>query len=256
MKISIVTPSYNQAQFIERTILSILDQHYPDLEYIVMDGGSTDGTLEILKKYSDRIIWKSEPDSGQSQAINKGLKLATGEVVAYLNSDDCYAPGTLQTIADFFNGHADTRWVTGQCRIINQHDHVIRRAISCYKNFLLKWYSNWKLLSENFISQPATFWRRAVHTDIGYFNEQEHFCMDYEFWLRLSQKYQPGILNQQLADFRYYPGSKSGGVNKKQFQDELRLARQFGHKHPWALTLHAVNYWKIMIVYRLLNLFD
>ena len=102
MKISVITPSYNQAQFIERTILSVLNQNYPNLEYIIMDGGSTDNTVEILKKYSDKIIWKSEKDNGQSGAINKGLKMATGDIVTYLNSDDIYELGTFEKIAEFF----------------------------------------------------------------------------------------------------------------------------------------------------------
>ena len=122
MKISIITPSYNQAAFIERTILSVLNQNYFDLEYIIMDGGSTDGTTEILKKYSDKIIWKSEKDSGQSDALNKGLKIATGYIVAYLNSDDTYELGTLKKIAEFFQNNLGKKWVYGKCKIINENE--------------------------------------------------------------------------------------------------------------------------------------
>jgi glycosyltransferase involved in cell wall biosynthesis len=150
MKISIITPSYNQAEFIERTIQSIFSQNYPDIEYIVMDGGSTDGTVKILKKYSDQIIWKSEKDNGQSDAINKGLKIATGEIVAYLNSDDTYEPGTLKKVADFFQKNPEKKWVYGKCKIINKKDQEIRKWITAYKNLLLKNYSYSKLLSENF----------------------------------------------------------------------------------------------------------
>ena len=124
MKISIITPSYNQAQFIERTILSVLNQDYKDIEYIIMDGGSTDGTVEILKKYSDHIIWKSEKDNGQSDAINKGLKMATGDIVAYLNSDDTYQPGAFKEVATFFEKNPDKKWVYGKCLIINEN-HVL-----------------------------------------------------------------------------------------------------------------------------------
>jgi glycosyltransferase involved in cell wall biosynthesis len=254
MKISVITPSFNQAAFIERTILSVLEQNYPDLEYIVMDGGSTDGTLEILKKYADKIIWQSEKDNGQSDAINKGLKIATGEILAYLNSDDTYAPGALQKVADFFANNPDKSWVYGKCKIINEKDAEIRKPITAYKNWLLKNYSYPKLLSENFISQPATFWKRGIHAKLGFFDENEHFCMDYEFWLRIGQKYSAGVINNYLANFRYYSLSKSGSVNKKQFQDELRLAKKYGDDHPLSIFLHKLNYYKITGIYWLLNL--
>jgi glycosyltransferase involved in cell wall biosynthesis len=254
MKVSIITPSYNQAEFIERTIQSILGQNYPDLEYIIMDGGSTDGTIEILKKYSDKIIWKSEKDNGQSDAINKGLRLATGNIVAFLNSDDTYQPMTISKVVDFFKKNPDKKWVYGKCRIINEKDVEIRKPITIYKNILLKNYSFSKLLSENFISQPATFWKKELHDEIGYFNEDEHFCMDYEFWLRIGGKYPAGVINQYLANFRYYSNSKSGSVNKKQFLDELRLAQKFGKDHELSLLLHKFNYFKITSIYSLLNL--
>lgn len=253
MRISIITPSYNQAQFIERTILSVLNQGYRDLEYIVMDGGSTDGTVEILKKYSDRIIWRSEKDNGQSDAINKGLKMATGDIVAFLNSDDTYEPGTLKIISDFFQQNPEKRWVYGKCKIINEHDQEIRKPITFYKNLLLKNYSYSKLLAENFISQPATFWRKELHNEIGYFNEEEHFCMDYEFWLRIGKKYPAGVINDYLANFRYYAKSKSGSVNKKQFQDELRLARKHSST-SFPIFIHWLNYHKITSIYKFINL--
>ena len=258
MKISIITPSYNQAAFIERTIQSVLSQNYPDLEYIVMDGGSTDGTVEILQKYSDKIIWKSEKDGGQSDAINKGLRMATGEIVAYLNSDDTYEPGALQKVADFFEnppaGGPDKLWAYGKCKIIDAKDQEIRQPITAYKNWLLKNFSYPKLLSENFISQPATFWKAQIHAEMGFFNEMEHYCMDYEFWLRIGQRHPAGVIDDYLANFRYYSDSKSGGVNKKQFQDELRLAQSFGVGHPLAILLHRVNYWKITGIYQILSL--
>lgn len=254
MKISIITPSFNQADFIERTIQSVLNQNYSNIEHIIMDGGSTDGTIEILKKYSNRIIWKSEKDSGQSDAINKGLKMATGDIVAYLNSDDTYESSSFQKIINFFENNPENKWVYGQCRIIDENDKEIRKLITFYKNWLLKKYSYKKLLTENFISQPATFWRKELLEEIGYLNEDEHFCMDYEFWLRIGNKYPAGVINKYLANFRYYPNSKSGGVNKKQFQDELRLAKKYGANYQLALLIHKLNYHKITLIYSLLNL--
>ncbi|MDO9231853.1 MAG: glycosyltransferase family 2 protein [bacterium] len=255
MKISIITPSFNQVKFIERTIQSVLSQNYPDLEYIVMDGGSTDGTIEVLKKYSDRIIWKSESDAGQSNAINKGLKMATGDIVAYLNSDDTYEPEALKKVAEFFQNNPDKKWVYGKCKIIKENDQEIRKPITFYKNLLLKKYNYAKLLSENFISQPATFWKREIHSKIGFFDENEHYCMDYEFWLRIGKKYPAGVINAYLANFRYYATSKSGSVNKKQFQDELRLAKKFGADHLLSILVHEFNYYKIVFIYQILNIF-
>ena len=254
-KISIITPSYNQAEFIERTIQSVLDQNYPDLEYIIMDGGSTDGTVEILKKYDGKITWRSEKDNGQSDAINKGLEMAVGDIVAYLNSDDTYEPGALEKVAEFFQKNPDKKWVYGKCKIINENDVEIRKPITWYKNFLLKKFSFAKLLSENFISQPATFWKRELLNEIGYFNENEHFCMDYEYWLRIGQKYPAGVISEYLANFRYYQNSKSGSVNKKQFQDELRIAKKYGQGKILPILLHTINYYKIVFIYSCLNLF-
>lgn len=253
-KISVITPSFNQANFIKRTIQSVLSQDYPNFEYIVMDGGSTDGTVDILKKYLDKITWKSEKDNGQSDAINKGLKIATGDIVAYLNSDDTYEPGALSKVAEFFRQNPDKKWAYGKCKIIDENDREIRKWITAYKNFMLKKYSYKKLLTENFISQPATFWKKELHDDLGYFDKQENFCMDYEFWLRIGQKYPAGVINDYLANFRYYSDSKSGDVDKQQFKDQLRLAKKYGQGHPFSLLIHKFNYYKITGIYKLLEL--
>lgn len=252
MRISIVTPSFNQAQFIERTISSVLQQDHGDLEHIVVDGGSTDGTLDILRRYTGRITWISEPDRGQAHAINKGLRLATGDIVAWLNSDDTYEPGAHARVARYFAEHPGCRWVYGKCRIVDEADREIRSYITWYKNLLLSRYSFAKLLAENFISQPAVFWRRQLLDEVGYLNEQEHFCMDYEYWLRIGSRYPAGVIEAYLANFRYHRASKSGSVDKRQFEDELRLAQAFRSGHRFALLAHTVNYYKIVSAYRLL----
>ncbi len=250
MRISIITPSYNQAHFIERTINSILNQDYHDLEYIVMDGKSTDDTVKILKSYKKRIIWKSEKDSGQSEAINKGLQIASGEIVAFLNSDDTYEPDALQKVADFFTKNPDKLWAYGKCKIIDENDVEIRRPITWYKNLLLNRYNYKKLLSENYISQPATFWRRKIHTEVGYLNENEHYVMDYEFWLRLGAKYPAGVIHRYLANFRMYDTSKSGSLSNPQFKDELRIAKTYSKGAKLPIFLHQINYFKIVWIYK------
>jgi hypothetical protein len=144
------------------------------------------------------------------------------------------------------------RWVYGKCRIIDANDVEIRRPITWYKNLLLRRYSYPKLLSENYISQPATFWRREVHDEIGYMNEEEHYVMDYEFWLRIGQKYPAGVLDTYLANFRMYDSSKSGSLSNPQFQDELRIAKVFSNGARLPILLHELNCYKIVTTYKIM----
>lgn len=245
-RISIVTPSFNQAQFIGRTIDSVLNQNYPNLEYIVMDGGSTDGTLEILKSYGKQIVYRSEKDNGQGDAINKGLKLATGEVMAYLNSDDTYEPGALNKVAQFFE-RDERLWVFGKCRIINEKDGESRNIITDYKNFWLSRYTYNTLLILDFISQPAVFWRRDAYEEIGPFDEDEYYELDYDYWLRLGKKYQPGFINSYLANFRVHKHAKTS-ANTKHFLEEIRVAKKYTN-NPIIIGLHYLNFLSIILGY-------
>jgi glycosyltransferase involved in cell wall biosynthesis len=255
MKVSIVTPSYNQAQYIERTIKSVLDQNHKDIEYIVIDGGSTDGTVDILKKYSDRIIWKSEKDNGQSDAINKGLRIATGDIVAYLNSDDTYAPGAITKIVNFFKNNPEAKWVSGKCKIINEKDEKIRNSITKYKNFWLRLINYFWLLVLNPISQPSTFWKRELHNEIGYFSERKHLAMDYDFWLRICRKYKFNYLPSYLANFRWHIQSKGGVIYLEQFKEEYEIAKKYAkeNRQYFPIFLHKINEWLIILSYKILK---
>ena len=160
-KISIITPSFNQAAFLKETINSILSQEVSlEKEHIIVDGGSTDGSLEYLKSLDDRIRWISEPDRGQADAVNKGVRMATGEIIGWLNSDDLYLQGALQAVADHFRDHPECRWAYGRCRIIDSSGKERWKWITRYKNARLKKFTMDKLLRENFISQPAVFFRK------------------------------------------------------------------------------------------------
>ena len=195
MRFSIVIPSFNQGKYIEQTIKSILNQKGDfEVECLVMDGGSTDETMDILKKYDDRITWVSEQDKGQSDAINKGWQRVTGDIVAYLNSDDIYNPGTFQKVADYFTQYPDKMWLYGKARIVDEYDGEIRKWITAYKNFLLRKYSYSKLLTENFITQPAVFLRKEVILEAGLLDENHHLVMDYEYWLRVGERYDAGMI--------------------------------------------------------------
>lgn len=246
-QISVITPSFNQGDFIERTIKSVLSQDYPNIEYIVMDGGSTDGTVGILKKYGEKIIWRSEKDKGQGDAVNKGLKLAKGEILAYLNSDDTYQPEAFKIVANFFIKNPDIMWVFGKCRIVDENDQEIRKTITVYKNFWLKRYNYKTLLILNYISQPAVFWRRKAYEEIGEFNPKEFWELDYDYWLRLGKKYQPGFINKYLANFRVHKKAKTS-IGIKHFLEEVEVAKRYT-KNPVLIGLHYLNFLTIVLGY-------
>jgi len=238
-KISVITPSYNQARFIEQTIQSVIDQNYPDLEFLVIDGGSNDGTLEILKKYKSLLTWVSEPDFGQSHAINKGFKKATGDVVTFLNSDDLYEPETLHSVGHYFAAHPEAMWLSGKCINIDENGKEIRQRIRLYKNFWLR-LNNFSILKIlNYISQPSTFWRRSALNKIGYLNDQLYYTMDYDYWLRLGQHYPLHVLYKDLSRFRIHSSSKSGTTTFRQFDEELKVVQQYYTGFP--VFLHRLH---------------
>lgn len=250
-KISIVTPSFNQGRYIERTIRSVLSQGYPDLEYIVMDGGSTDGTIKILERYQDMLTWVTEPDNGQSHAINKAMQMARGEVLAYINTDDLYAPGALFEVGRYFLNHPGANWLTGRCRIVGPTGEEIRRLVTRYKTFWLRLQAVDVLPVLNFISQPATFWTRSVLEAVGPFDEDLHYAMDYDYWLRVARRFRLHVLHVQLADFRIHPTSKAGASASAQFDASYGIVR----KHvtsPVLLALHQVHSRATVAAYRIL----
>ena len=168
LKFSIITPSYQQGQFITQTIRSVLEQNYTAIEYIVMDGGSTDSTLEILRHYEDRLQWYSEPDDGQADAINKGFTLASGDVFAWLNSDDYYAPGTIKRVADYFATHPETAFVYGDAIGIDlkERNYGVRMHVGLRQKII---ESDFDILLNlyDFLVQPACFWRASLWREIG-----------------------------------------------------------------------------------------
>ena len=252
--LTIVTPSLNQGGFIEETIVSVLSQAYPKLEYIIADGGSTDNTLAVIKKYSSLAKWYSKKDKGQTEAINNGLRMATGEIVAYLNADDILLPGSLLIAAEMFAQHQDVQWLTGQCRIIDENGKDIRSIISLYKNLLLYSCSYRGLLVTNYISQPATFWRRSLLETCGLLDEDLHYVMDYEYWLRLWKTVPPLVLHKDLAGFRIQSDSKttSAGHLDKYIEEERRIIARHGRSRFWS-AMHAAHRLLMTGAYTLLN---
>jgi GT2 family glycosyltransferase len=253
-KISIITPSLNQGDFIEQTILSVLSQDYPNLEYLIVDGGSLDATLDVLAKYSGKVTWISEADKGQTDAINKGLRRATGSIVSYLNADDLLLPGTLKRVEQAFINHPQTYWVTGKCRIVDEENNEIRRPITVYKNILLGLHSFSSLLMTNYISQPATFWRREALELIGYLDENLRYVMDYEYWLRLYSKSPPVFIPEYLAAFKIHQRSKTTSTGHKDIyvEEEKIVVERYVHSRL-QLFLHNAHRLMMTFAYAVMN---
>lgn len=200
-RVSIVTPSYNSAGSIEGTIASILSQGYPDLEHIVVDGGSTDGTIAILHRYP-HVIWTSEQDAGQSDALNKGFRKATGDIIGWLNADDTYEAGTLRAVAEFFLKNPTIDMVHGDINWIDAAGRAIVRVPGRELDLA-------SALLSNPVNQQAAFFRRSVCERVGYLRTDLHYAMDYEFWLRLARCLRSRYVPQLWANFRIMPGTKT-----------------------------------------------
>ena len=253
-KISIVTPSFNQAGFIERTIQSVLKQQVDkEVEYIVIDGGSTDGTTDILKKFGERLRFTSGPDKGMSDALNQGFAMCTGEVIGWLNSDDLYIPGTLQTVAGYFTDHPDCLWVYGKCLMVDENDREIRKWITSYKARKAAVFSYRRLLVENFISQRSGFFRRSIFEKTGFLDINLKTAMDYDLWLRFARLGEPGVIHDFLASFRVHHQSISARNFRKQFQEQYSIHQRYD-QNKFRLFKHRVMIFMIVGIYSLLQL--
>jgi glycosyltransferase involved in cell wall biosynthesis len=206
-KLTIITPSFNQGTFIERTIRSVLDQGYENLEYMIVDGGSTDDSVDVIRRYEDSLAWwVSEPDQGQTDALNKGLRRATGDIVAYINSDDYYLPGAFAVAVGGLE-RSTKRWLAGACRYVDQHGEladVWRPALPWTQR------RQWWLLDPWGVPQAATFWRRDVFEELGYFRQDMHYVFDTEYGLRLAYAgHMPEMVEPELAVRVIHPDAKS-----------------------------------------------
>ena len=223
---SIVTPSYNQAKFLRRTIESVLTQDIPDLEYIIMDGGSTDDSKKIIKEYEDRLAyWESVPDKGQTDAINKGFARASGKYLAWLNSDDVYRPGALKEAAAFLEAHPDVGMVYGDCLFIDSEDRTIGQFPAAQTDYrrLRRGYVH--------IPQQASFFRADLWRKVGPLDPTFYFAMDYDLWVRLAKEaplvYQPGRV---WAGFRLHGDAKTIAADSRCWPEMLRVHyREGGH---------------------------
>ena len=251
-KVSIITPSYNQGEYIEETIRSVLFQDYPNLEYIIIDGGSSDNSLEIIKKYESWIShWVSEPDRGQTHAINKGLKMAEGEILAWLNSDDTYLPGAISTAVSTLRKNPEVGFVYGSAAFVNEQGEKIREYQAKplgrgYKR--MRYWKGWR------VPQPTLFFRRSLIDKFGYLDETYNYSLDYEWVIRISQSENSICMNDTIATYRRHQMSKTGDFieNRDKFYRET-LRTNFLYAPPYKLTTWPL--WLEWAIFRFIHFF-
>lgn len=223
-KITIITPSYNQGQFIEDTIKSVLCQNYPNLEYLIFDGGSDDNTVEIIKKYEEYIdFWVSEKDKGQSDAINKGFRKATGDIVGWLNSDDLFYPYTLNKIANLYKTDKTYNKVYfGEC------DYLFDKYNFCIQNHTAKLSTDYALDLCDFIIQPSCFWGKEIIDQVGLLNEELHYGFDWEWFIRIQKAGIPfQFVKDNFSTYRIHADHKSSSAGDKRVKELAKIYARF-----------------------------
>jgi glycosyltransferase involved in cell wall biosynthesis len=216
--VSIITPSYQQAAFLEATIRSVLEQDYPAIEYMVVDGGSTDGSLEIIRRYAGQLAWwVSEKDRGQTDAINKGFARANGQILAWINSDDTYQPGAIRQAVEYLQAHPETGLVYGDCNFINAEGHPIGRFPAAQTDY--------RRLRQGYvhIPQQAAFWRADLWRQVGPLDPTFYFAMDYDLWVRLAKISKLVYNPQTWANFRLHGSGKTIAADDRCWPEMLRV---------------------------------
>lgn len=219
MKVSVVTPSYNQGRFIKRTLESVASQGGVEIDHVVFDGGSTDETVDVLKHFGGNLRWVSETDNGQTDAVNKGIRATNGEIIGWLNSDDIYYPDAIARVVAVFNGDPTIDVVYGRADHIDVSDFAFEAYPTAPWDFE-------HLKRHCFICQPAAFFRRSVVERYGLLDEKLNFCMDYEYWLRLGKmgaKF--AFLDEKLAGSRLYAENKTMGSRLKVSQEIVQMQK-------------------------------
>lgn len=240
-RITVVTPSFNQAAYLERTIRSVLDQGYPNLEYIIVDGGSTDGSVDIIRHYADRLaFWVSEPDRGQTDAINKGLRRATGDWVAWQNSDDIYYPGAFHDLAVAAARHPSAGLIIGDMMLIDEHDRPLRDIRYVKPSYKA-------LLAEGMLlANQATFWSRGLQEKLGLLDEAYHCSFDYEWFLRLAQHAEGIHVGRFWGALRLHGETKTSLLTQRFQEENQRILA--GREMPlWQKKLYKLRRLVLML---------
>ena len=227
--ISIVTPSYNQARFLEATIQSVLSQNYPRLEYIIMDGGSTDGSLEIIQRYATYLTyWVSERDKGQVDAINRGFAHSSGDILGWINSDDTYEPGALQKVAAIFNNNPEVNLIYGEGWYIDEYGKRIKPC-----KFVRDSFPHVYITNKDPILQQAAFWRRSLWEKIGPLNDTFNWVFDWEWFIRAHKQTKFYYIPEFLGDYRIQPQAKTRSTDIRRRVEQARITKQYGNWwHP------------------------
>lgn len=243
-KISIVIPSYNKVDYIGETLQSIVDQKYKNLEVIIQDPGSSDGSLRVIEKYVKKYpkVFKlcKEKDKGQLDAINKGLKKASGNILTYVNADDVYEPGAFSAVGEYFSKTPKTAWLAGMGRVINDKGKEIAKSVTVYKNLLLLVNIYPFLLVTNYLIQPSVFLSKNAWKKYGPFRGRTKFIMEYEMWLRIAKDQMPSILNHELSSFRIPQKSISRDEFEKTLSADLEIVKKHT-KSSVILLLHKLH---------------
>ncbi|QSH41262.1 glycosyltransferase family 2 protein [Lentisphaerota bacterium ZTH] len=254
VKISVVTPVLNSEKYVKEIVESVLSQKGDfELEYIVKDGQSTDRTLEVLKDYENLIKVISCPDTSTEDAIYQGMEAATGDIVCWIGADDKYAPGTFQSVVDQFKAHPDRDWQYGRCRIIDDKGHEVRKWITLYKNIIGYFYCRRVLFCENYINQPAVFFKRSLWEKVkGRFLDY-HFGSDYNLWINFSMHSKAIAVHRYYSSFRRHEDSTSHNSYIHQLEDSIEISKRYGNNF-YAL-IFRLNKFKTVLIYRLLDKF-
>jgi glycosyltransferase involved in cell wall biosynthesis len=220
-RITVVTPSFNQARYLERTIRSVLEQGYPNLEYMVLDAGSADGSVEIIERYADRLdYWRSNPDGGQSAAINEGWKRASGDIISWLNSDDYYLPGALHFVGEYFRDHHEEWVIYGSWEAVDEAGRRLNYAGSGFRRRTL-------ILSRNTIPQPSAFIRRQAIDTVGLLDERLHYTMDLDLFLRIARHRTPRFVSRPLAAATMHPEAKTFSQRDAMARERYEVRRRY-----------------------------
>ena len=250
--VSVVTPSYNQASFLEFTIRSVLEQNYPNIEYILVDGGSTDGSVDIIQRYADRFAWWiSEKDRGQTDAINKGFARAKGDILAWLNSDDTYEPHAISDAVELLQGRPDVGLVYGDANFIDENGCIIGRFPAAQTNYrrLRRGYVH--------IPQQASFWRSDLWKKVGPLDPSFYFAMDYDLWVRLAAQASVQYTPRLWANFRLHTQGKTVAADDRCWPEMLKIHYRDGGS--WFSAIQAKYYirkalgplWRLRMQFRI-----
>lgn len=233
--VTIVTPSFNQAQFLEKTILSVLEQDYPRIEYIIMDGGSTDGSREIIERYAGKLAyWVSEKDHGQTDAINKGFSRANGDILAWLNSDDTYEPGAIRQAVEYLMALPDVGLIYGNAHYIDAQGEIIGDFPAAQTDYrrLRRGYVH--------VPQQSSFWRAGLWKQVGPLDESIYFAMDYDLWLRLARVSKIQHVPKFWANFRLHASAKSIAEDDRCWPDMVRIHYRDGGSWFSVLVIKSI----------------